>query len=666
MTSPALLDARTSIVVVTYQSADTISACLNSALANLADGDEIWVVDNASSDATVPRIKEIKSDRIRLIQNKENFGFSRACNQAIAQIENPFVLLLNPDVILSAGSLSKLLFPMTHPRVAAVGPVTDHAGNVQLLSNHLPNLQGDFSVDGISDLLTSTYGNETLPTQLLTGFCCLWRRSVLEELEGLDEAMFCGADDLDLSWRASLQGYKLLVARGAFVHHAGQHSFKQIGAKAKDYTLDANDALLEKLVGYYGADRVPSQSDLWGISWVQTRKPWPERTEQKCLSIGYDAATDEFHALCDGKEVFRVSAESGNLDLDALGVDSDWDSIKLVAVLDHLDQPGFLLTQVLERLAEFGRLTLRWTHWLAPSAWLGTNLKHLVSPFTLETLCTQELVPGYRLQLLDPVQIGLSEYGSQLHFNQGVPQPNLEHYPRAIEWIERTFVKIPGTAWKSGGAKLNPRVTLMLAVYKRQALSGRQIDALFGQTEPNVEVFVVGDGCPDHAKRLQDPLYKAKVAAAKSFGLKVHTHNAEKNTGTSATVINYAIKHARAPYFMFTGDDDWISPDHVENYLQSIEGTPYGLVLHDSKLVGGFYTNDRVSRLEPSQVGHSELIVATDWARRMPAHDHTPYHDWEFIQNLVNAGVSVGKSNRGHKTYWVNLARTERHYQVSA
>src|ERR1700730_12347772 len=84
---------QTGVVVVTYNSADVNSRCLDSCV-----GLPIVVVDNASSDAT----RDIVQQRpfVRLISNAGNRGFAAAVNQGVAALETDLVLLLNPDAEL--------------------------------------------------------------------------------------------------------------------------------------------------------------------------------------------------------------------------------------------------------------------------------------------------------------------------------------------------------------------------------------------------------------------------------------------------------------------------------------------------------------------------------------------------------------------------------------
>ncbi|HFB52652.1 MAG TPA: glycosyltransferase, partial [Anaerolineae bacterium] len=95
------------IVIVTYNSENSIRACLDSVLENTHTAAEIVVVDNASADGTRDILAQY-GGRIRTILNNENLGFSAACNQGIRATRGDFVVLLNPDTIVTPGWLRQM------------------------------------------------------------------------------------------------------------------------------------------------------------------------------------------------------------------------------------------------------------------------------------------------------------------------------------------------------------------------------------------------------------------------------------------------------------------------------------------------------------------------------------------------------------------------------
>jgi len=110
----------TAIVIVTYNSAQQIEACLTAAM---RAGAGIWVVDNCSHDDSVQRVRAFP---VHVIANSENRGFAAAVNQGVQASDAKFILLLNPDAILETG-IEELREQCNLPGVAAaagllVGP----------------------------------------------------------------------------------------------------------------------------------------------------------------------------------------------------------------------------------------------------------------------------------------------------------------------------------------------------------------------------------------------------------------------------------------------------------------------------------------------------------------------------------------------------------------
>lgn len=263
----------TAVIIVTYNSAATLAACLASVLAARQADDELIVVDNASRDATPAMLSRfaasVPPEYIKVILNPNNLGFSAAVNQGIAASRAAYIALLNPDTVVPAAWLTRLIAHMQTPTVAAVGPVSNFAAGRQSVACHwpgtLPETMGPFEA---AERLYAANAGRSEETPLLIGFCMVVRRTLLEQLGGLDERLFLGNDDLELSWRLRLHGYRLLIACDCFVYHEGQHSFRTDPQTATGRLLgESSDALYGILEELYGCGRVPTPMALWGIDW---------------------------------------------------------------------------------------------------------------------------------------------------------------------------------------------------------------------------------------------------------------------------------------------------------------------------------------------------------------------------------------------------------------
>ena len=112
-----------SVIIVSWNVRQLLKDCLTS-LYDSINGltYEVLVVDNASSDSSAEMVQAEFQD-VKLIANLENVGFGRANNQALEMCQGRYVLFLNPDTLVSEGSIEELVrFLEHHPTVGMVGP----------------------------------------------------------------------------------------------------------------------------------------------------------------------------------------------------------------------------------------------------------------------------------------------------------------------------------------------------------------------------------------------------------------------------------------------------------------------------------------------------------------------------------------------------------------
>ncbi len=279
---------RYSVVIVTYNSLANIQVCLDSlrrcaghALAGGAH--EYIVVDNDSRDGT-PAYLSAQGD-VKAILNRTNNGFSKGCNQGAAIAEGEFLVFLNPDTLVTPGWTSAMARYFEDPTVGAVGPVSNYVAGLQRLDLNLPEAwRGAQSFPGtgaaevaenLAGILREGNAGRGIVTRLLIGFCLMMDRKLFLSMGGMDEDLFLGNDDLDLSWRLRNENHKLVVASDSFVFHEGQKSFKtEKKSRVDQLVQESTDALYRKLVKHYGGrEKVPAAQDLWGIGWFN---PSPE------------------------------------------------------------------------------------------------------------------------------------------------------------------------------------------------------------------------------------------------------------------------------------------------------------------------------------------------------------------------------------------------------
>src|SRR5512137_1713329 len=117
------LTAALAVVIVDFNAGDWLARCVRSLEAELGEIPwELAVVDNASTDGFDERMARL-GHRTTIIRNRVNAGFGRAANQGVAATQAPFVLLVNPDCEVRAGSVGRLCRELQlHEECAAAGP----------------------------------------------------------------------------------------------------------------------------------------------------------------------------------------------------------------------------------------------------------------------------------------------------------------------------------------------------------------------------------------------------------------------------------------------------------------------------------------------------------------------------------------------------------------
>ncbi len=235
------MSASVDIIVITYNSAGYIGACLSSIACSEYDGTlRTIVVDNASTDATLEAMRA-RAPTTRIIANERNTGFAAACNQGIEATSGDLVLLLNPDARLEPTTLATMVTYLDeHPRVAIVGP---------RLVQQDGSLQRDISATGLypsfrQSLFEYTRLGRMLPTSpwirdyfltdfdrvsnrrvaMVQGACFLFRRAILDEIGQLDPGYFLYFEETDFCKTAADRGWEIHYVGAAAAVHLGSHS----------------------------------------------------------------------------------------------------------------------------------------------------------------------------------------------------------------------------------------------------------------------------------------------------------------------------------------------------------------------------------------------------------------------------------------------------------
>ena len=230
------------VVIVNYNVSYFLEQCLHSVLRASENIDcEVFVVDNDSVDGSVEMVRQ-KFPWVKLIANKENLGFSKANNQAMRIANGRYVLLLNPDTLVEEDTFVKSVeFMDSHPEAGGLGvKMIDGKGRFLPESKRgLPTPAVAFyKIFGLSALFPKSkiFGqyhlgyldkDEIHEIPILSGAFMLMRKETLDKVGLLDEAFFMYGEDIDLSYRIVLGGYKnYYFPDTRIIHYKGESTKK--------------------------------------------------------------------------------------------------------------------------------------------------------------------------------------------------------------------------------------------------------------------------------------------------------------------------------------------------------------------------------------------------------------------------------------------------------
>lgn len=205
-----------SIIILTYNTKDLTCECLKSILEIYEkelkkEEFEIILVDNASTDGTVDAISDIRYPDIKIIENKENLGFSKGNNKGAKNAAGQFVLFLNSDTeVKDKGILNMAEFLENNKHAAILGGKLENAdGSAQASVGKFYSILNLFILlfgGGRMGLLRSSPARIS-KVDWVSGACMMIRTDVFKKIGGFEEKLFMYMEDQELCFRAKKAGY---------------------------------------------------------------------------------------------------------------------------------------------------------------------------------------------------------------------------------------------------------------------------------------------------------------------------------------------------------------------------------------------------------------------------------------------------------------------------
>ncbi|MCJ0700452.1 glycosyltransferase family 2 protein [Frigoribacterium faeni] len=263
------------VIIVTYKSGDDIDECLT----RLSDADnlQVIVVDNDSSDDSVPRLEELerRGDISTLILNYENVGFAKAVNAGIAVAKDKDVFLLNPDAQISGRDINTLrVKAQRDPSIGIIAPLVSSGPTVAVMAaGRQPTLWPLFThFSGLArafpdkrsfrgrHLFMAHHSREQQDVEWVSGCALFVRADVLARVGVLSERWFMYGEDVEFAHRVLKSGYRVIVTPDVQAQHLIGSSVNKAGGRIS--TMWA-----ENTYDYYVSEFEPNglQRLLWRV-----------------------------------------------------------------------------------------------------------------------------------------------------------------------------------------------------------------------------------------------------------------------------------------------------------------------------------------------------------------------------------------------------------------
>ncbi|MCR4032249.1 MULTISPECIES: glycosyltransferase family 2 protein [Flavobacterium] len=231
-----------SVIILNYNVRYFLEQCVLSVQEAIATIDaEIIVVDNNSSDESVLMMKQ-KFPDVKLIENKENFGFPKGNNIGVRQAKGNYICILNPDTVVAEDTFAKILaFAERQNNLGIIGcKLIDGTGAFLPESKRgiptpwvaFTKIFGLYKIFPQTKLFNQYYvqhlnENETGKVAILVGAFMFLEKELYEDLKGFDEDCFMYADDIDLSYRAlQKQKSNYYFHETTVLHYKGESTVK--------------------------------------------------------------------------------------------------------------------------------------------------------------------------------------------------------------------------------------------------------------------------------------------------------------------------------------------------------------------------------------------------------------------------------------------------------
>ena len=222
-----------SVVILNYNVEFFLELCLKSVEAAIRHIEaEIIVVDNNSEDGSCKMVKTLFPE-VKLIENKENHGFSKGNNIGVAEAKGEYLCILNPDTVVAEDTFLKLLeFSEKKDKLGIVGCklingrgdfLPESKRNIPYVKAAFKKILGDTDDYYANNLEEKSIGK----VDILVGAFMFLKKQTYNKIKGFDEDYFMYGEDIDISYKALKHGFvNYYFGNTTVIHYKGESTLR--------------------------------------------------------------------------------------------------------------------------------------------------------------------------------------------------------------------------------------------------------------------------------------------------------------------------------------------------------------------------------------------------------------------------------------------------------
>lgn len=200
-----------------------------------SDLGKIYVADNASTDNSVSFLEE-NYPNVEIIRNSGNFGYAKGYNEALKQVNEPYLVLLNSDVEVTENWLNPILEIFDNePKTVALQPkILDYKNKEYFeyagaAGGFIDKYAFPFCRGRIFSTIEKDENqyNEISEIFWASGACLFIRKETFDQFGGFDEDFFAHQEEVDLCWRIQNENLKIKYVPDAVIFHVGGATLKE-------------------------------------------------------------------------------------------------------------------------------------------------------------------------------------------------------------------------------------------------------------------------------------------------------------------------------------------------------------------------------------------------------------------------------------------------------